>query len=213
MLEDRTLMLDFDGTLCDSLPALRDAYVRFLAGEGVDADGTDFDRVNGPPLEDVVADLKGRYCLAGDADEMLRRYADLAAEAHREARPAEGAAEVLALAAGRSWRSVVVTSARSATVGDWLARHGLAAFITGVVGGDMVVRGKPDPEPYREALRLAGSHPEAAVAVEDSRQGVAAALGAGIATWMIAPAAPREFKSHSAFRGTLPDFASLIHVL
>ncbi|WMY77365.1 HAD family hydrolase [Citricoccus sp. I39-566] len=56
-----------------------------------------------------------------------------------------------------------------------------------LVTGDMVLRGKPDPEPYTTALgvmarRHAGLDPSACVAVEDSLPGLRSAAGAGLAT-------------------------------
>jgi HAD superfamily hydrolase (TIGR01509 family) len=49
-----------------------------------------------------------------------------------------------------------------------------------VLAGDVVSRKKPDPEIYRAALRLAALKPEQAFAVEDSRNGVLSAKGAGL---------------------------------
>ncbi len=56
-----------------------------------------------------------------------------------------------------------------------------------LVTGDMVLHGKPDPEPYRTALdvmarRHPGLDPAACVAVEDSPPGLQSAVGAGLAS-------------------------------
>ncbi|GAA2069103.1 HAD family phosphatase [Aeromicrobium halocynthiae] len=48
-----------------------------------------------------------------------------------------------------------------------------------VVTGDVVARGKPDPEPYLEAARRLGVDPRDCLAVEDSPTGAASANAAG----------------------------------
>ena len=49
----------------------------------------------------------------------------------------------------------------------------------GLVGGDDVTRGKPDPEPYLAGAALLGLDPGDCVALEDSRPGLASAEAAG----------------------------------
>ena len=48
-----------------------------------------------------------------------------------------------------------------------------------VVTADDVVRGKPHPEGYAEAIRRLGVAPERAAVFEDSRDGIAAAIASG----------------------------------
>jgi sugar-phosphatase len=48
-----------------------------------------------------------------------------------------------------------------------------------IIAGDMVTRGKPDPEPYRRGAELLGFAPADCVVVEDAPSGVGAGLAAG----------------------------------
>jgi sugar-phosphatase len=48
-----------------------------------------------------------------------------------------------------------------------------------IISGDMVERGKPDPEPYRRGAGLLGFRPEECVVVEDAPSGVGAGKAAG----------------------------------
>jgi HAD superfamily hydrolase (TIGR01509 family) len=54
--------------------------------------------------------------------------------------------------------------------------------LTVVVPGDAVTHGKPDPECFLTAARLLNVPPEACVAIEDSRPGIAAAMASGART-------------------------------
>jgi sugar-phosphatase len=48
-----------------------------------------------------------------------------------------------------------------------------------IITGEMVERGKPDPEPYRRGAELLGFRPEECVVVEDAPSGVGAGKAAG----------------------------------
>ena len=48
-----------------------------------------------------------------------------------------------------------------------------------IISGDMVERGKPDPEPYRRGAELIHAAPAACIVVEDAPSGVGAGLAAG----------------------------------
>jgi sugar-phosphatase len=48
-----------------------------------------------------------------------------------------------------------------------------------IISGDMVERGKPDPEPYRRGAALLGFRPEDCIVVEDAPSGLGAGLAAG----------------------------------
>lgn len=182
----RGLFLDFDGTLCDSLTALRGVHRDFLASFGRVATADEFDTLNGPPLAAVVETLRQRHDLPGDAADLLALYRRLALAAHGEAPVAPGGAELLRHAGQAGWKVWIVTSAPAASVRAWLRLRGLEADVAGVVGGDDVARGKPDPAPYRLALARAGCAAAQSVAVEDSLQGAQAALAADLPTWLVA---------------------------
>ena len=207
------LFCDLDGTLCDSLTALRGAYQRFMAGFGLPASDAEFDSLNGPPLAQLVAILRTKHGLPGTDQDLLTGYLALAERAQADALPASGAAILLARARQKNWQVWVVTSGRRDASLAWLARHSLDKYVDGLVGGDEVSRGKPDPEPYLLALQRSGLRSEASLAVEDSEAGAQAALAARLPTWLLAKQAPLALKSSDLFQGTLPGLAALAEQL
>src|SRR3984957_14568813 len=48
-----------------------------------------------------------------------------------------------------------------------------------IISGEVVERGKPDPEPYRRGAEVWGLRPEDCLVVEDAPSGVGAGLAAG----------------------------------
>lgn len=182
----RALLLDFDGTLADSLGVMKDVYRAFLTGHGATPSDAEFDRLNGPPLAEVVADLCQTHHIALAPDDALRRYGAEIDRALDQVRPSHGAGAVLAAAHDLGWNVGIVTSNDRARVQAWLARTNLASLVDVVIGGE-VHPGKPDPLPYLTALERLGCAAEHVFAVEDSVQGYQAAAAAGIRTFFYRP--------------------------
>jgi HAD superfamily hydrolase (TIGR01509 family) len=182
------LLVDLDGTLADSLGVMRLVYDQFLEGFGVAGSPDEFASLNGPPTAEVVRALQDTHGLPGSHDVLLTAYLDLVDEAYRGVVASPGADALLAAARRSGWRTGVVTSSTSALARSWLRTAGLSDLVDEVVGGEMVTRGKPDPEPYVRALRALSAGAAGSVAVEDSPAGVAAALCAGLRTFVYRPA-------------------------
>jgi HAD superfamily hydrolase (TIGR01509 family) len=106
-------------------------------------------------------------------------FADMIDRGLIPARP--GIARIVDDAVTAGWKlAVVSTSAResvAAVVHHVLARHEAAVAI---FAGDLVAAKKPAPDIYVEALRALGADPRDAIAIEDSRNGLRAAAGAGL---------------------------------
>jgi sugar-phosphatase len=75
-------------------------------------------------------------------------------------------------------RWAIVTSAQRRLLMARLTAVGLPVPER-VITGEMVERGKPDPEPYRRGAELLGFRPEECVVVEDAPSGVGAGKAAG----------------------------------
>jgi beta-phosphoglucomutase-like phosphatase (HAD superfamily) len=74
----------------------------------------------------------------------------------------------------------VASNSSAQSVETSLAETGLRRYFDCVVGGDMVTRGKPDPEIYLAAARRLRAKPARCVVFEDSPAGLAAASRAGM---------------------------------
>ena len=212
-MTDRALLLDLDGTLADSLPALKQVYRTFLSRFGVGGTEEEFQSLNGPPLREVCRILQETHRLPGGLDELYSDYQRLLAQAHAEIPPAIGAENVLFTARMNGWATAVVTSTPRAVAKSWLDRHRLNGLIDFIIGGDDVVAGKPNPEPYSLALERAGCAAENAIAVEDSAKGATAALMAGVPTWLLSEQAPTALLAYANFRGCLPSLGAIVYLI
>jgi HAD superfamily hydrolase (TIGR01509 family) len=182
----RAVFLDLDGTLADSIWVMHCAYELFCARHGKAPTDAEFQRLNGPPMIEIVRRLKVSHSLAGDERELLRQYTDLIDQSYADVVPFSDAVAFLDRAKLSGCQVAVVTSSSAERTQRWLLASGLAPFVDFVVSGGDVKRGKPDPEPYLRASELASCAVSNIVAVEDSPQGGASAIGAGLRTYAVA---------------------------
>ena len=173
------VLFDMDGILVDSEPVwyrIEGALVERLGGEW------------------------GRHhqakCIGGTVDATCRYIVDLTgthltvAEVQAEVMAGmvdhftttlpviDGAIELVDAVRGLGVRTALVSSSFRVLVDAALAKLGAERFDV-TVAGDEVVRGKPDPEPYRTACERLGVTPDRAVVVEDALNGVRSAEAAG----------------------------------
>ena len=206
MAERPVFVFDLDGVLIDSLPVLYDAYARFVRGLGSVPDAAEFDRLNGPTVDGIVDELARAHGATEDRAILRSRYDALLDDCYERARAVPGALETLRALRGAHADLALVTSASSARASTVLQRLGLRELFQHVVTGDEVTHSKPAPEIY---LRLGERYPgRSCWAVEDSRNGVAAAVAAGMQVVFFAPvgeALPKGASRHATAMGQVYD--------
>ncbi len=108
-------------------------------------------------------------------------YTEMVAAGRLPARP--GIRRIIEAAQDAGWRLAVCSTSAEPSVRailDHVAGPERAAHFDLVLAGDVVARKKPDPEIYELALARLGIAPAAALVIEDSRNGLLAAVGAGL---------------------------------
>lgn len=121
----------------------------------------------------------------------------------------EGAREILEFLHRREIPIALATSSGGPTTQLKLERTGLLDYFQVVVTGDMVSRGKPDPEIYLTACQKLGVEPAQAMAVEDSPNGIRSAHAAGIPTAMVLDLLPPTPELETLCLGKFESLLSL----
>jgi HAD superfamily hydrolase (TIGR01509 family) len=194
------ILIDLDGTLADSLSVMREAYQLFLDDFQVYGSDEEFASLNGPPLVEVVRQLKVAHGLPYDDETLAAKYFGIIDQLYGSVSPAHGARQLLSAAQAQNCRVAIVTSNSAVRTKTWLARVGLTEFVDFIVSGEQVKYGKPDPEPYVLATRMVDSPIDRIIAIEDSIQGATSAIGAGLYTYLVTS----NFKEPIAHEGTVP---------
>ncbi|MBY0471653.1 GNAT family N-acetyltransferase [bacterium] len=181
----RGLFLDLDGTLADSLDALKSVYYEFLESTGKSGSEKEFNSLNGPSLLEVIRTLKATYALPESVDSLIEKYMNLVRKAYQSV-PAKPGAEILLQTAVRNgWTCGVVTSNLETLTLEWLKSRNLDRFVSCVVGLESIQNGKPAPDPYLLGLQRANTTAPLSLAVEDTQTGYQSATSAGIKTFLV----------------------------
>ncbi|QAY73863.1 HAD family hydrolase [Agromyces protaetiae] len=196
------LIFDCDGVLADTeryghLPAFNQTFAEFgvpvqwsdadyavkvLIGGGKERMASlltpEFVAANGLP-----ADEEGQKALLAEWHKRKTAiYTGLVASGALPGRP--GIARIVAEAADAGWGLAVASTSAEASVRAVL-EHAVGLQLAAgfhVYAGDIVARKKPAPDIYELALSDLGATPDDSVVVEDSGNGLTAALAAGIRT-------------------------------
>jgi HAD superfamily hydrolase (TIGR01509 family) len=206
----RGLFLDLDGTLADSLGALKKAYAVFLSSHGIAGCDKEFESLNGPSLPEIVRRLKVDHGLVPSERELLDQYRELLMDSHGSTRANSGAAELLVSARENGWIVGLVTSSPRSFATRWLRSNDFEAQFDLLVCGDDVLAAKPAPDAYRLATQAAQVEPLNSIAIEDSKAGVTAAAAAGLETWrLVLTPQTRGYESRQI--SSLHEAAVLLH--
>jgi len=170
-VETKGILFDMDGVLISSIGSVVRCWRRWA--EIYDIPNAETYTVpHGVRAIDTVKLLRPDI----DPEEGLRTIEDMEVEDMADLKVLPGVKKLLEGLPLERW--AIVTSATQRLLRARLAAAGLP-IPTRLISGDMVERGKPDPEPYRRGAELLGLVPGECIVVEDAPSGVGAGKAAG----------------------------------
>lgn len=182
------LVFDMDGLLLDTERIARDSFEAACREAGWPSpDRAVYARCIGGTGADEGAILRAGYGpdfpWEAVRDRWRRRYRDHVE--HRAVPVKPGALELLSYCKDGGIPCALATSTRAELARTKLSLAGLDGYFAVRVTGDMVRRGKPDPEPYLSAAGRLGIRPQRCWALEDSANGVRSACAAGCEVFQV----------------------------
>lgn len=196
----RAVIFDMDGVLLDSEPLHHQAVNHILASESNEPlTVRDYVPFMGTTDEYTWSDLIRRFGLSRTVESYCKQYDRTVLDLYRShSQISPGAAELVNEIRARGLALAVASSSRREWVETCLTALGIREAFDLVITGDMVERGKPDPEIYLLTARCLGVPPESCVAIEDSPNGVASAIAAGMFTTAVASSYPTDRETGGA---------------
>lgn len=133
-------------------------------------------------------------------DEFVQRYETIIEEELRtKGMPQKpGLIPLLQYLKKNNYQLAIATSSDRALTKRHLTQAGIESYFSQIICGDMITHSKPDPEIYLKACEALDVSPEHALVLEDSRNGIRAALAAKIPVIMI-PDLLKDFPEEEPF--------------
>ncbi len=200
------LIFDFDGLILDTeLPAF-ESWRRIFRTHGVDLELALWQaNIGAVNLFDTLAHLEGLIGRTIDRAAVLEQR-----QAQKDALCADlavlpGVRELLEAATDAGLPLGLASASERSWIEHWLQQHDIARYFRCVRTRDDVAAPKPAPDLYLSAAECLGVHPERCLALEDSPNGLRAALAAGMRCVVI----PSGITADLAFPGATLRLTSL----
>ena len=180
----KTVIFDIDGTLLNTEPVYMQAWME--AGKLFGYNVTREALLQTRAVSKQIAMERLRACCGADFpyDTVRKERVRIAEELFRVTPPEQlrmpGALELLQWLRELGITLAAATSTERDQTAAHLAQGQLTEFFSGVICGDMVKKGKPDPEIFLKAAELAGADPKDCLVVGDTPADVLAAYAAGM---------------------------------
>ncbi|WP_346053315.1 HAD family phosphatase [Amycolatopsis dongchuanensis] len=128
-------------------------------------------------VEELGAKLTPERLAEVVVDEMARRYAD--------GPPVLPGAPETVRAVGERYPVAIASSSPPVLIKAFLEATGLTGLVRVAVSSEQVAAGKPAPDVYLKAAEQLAVRPETCAAVEDTTNGLRAAMAAGMAVYAV----------------------------
>ena len=174
------VIFDMDGVLVDNRDAHIEAFEIICRKYGVPFDREkfmpSFGMTNDLILERLMPEVIRRTDWRQIAREKEETYREIF---ERTIAPTRGLVDFLRALKADGFLVGLGSSGNTPNVNFVLERCGIAKYFDAIANGDMISRGKPDPEVFVLAARLLGLEPKNCLVVEDAHAGVEAAAAGG----------------------------------
>ena len=180
--QGRAIVFDMDGVMIDSEPLWRRAEIACFGEVGLTLSEQDCFKTTGMRIDAVTDYWFARSPWKGAppnevAAKIIERMRSMI---QADAEPIAGVHESIAAATANGWRLALASSSPMILVDAVLDRFNLQETFEVVRSAEVEEFGKPHPAVYQSAIRALALEPADCIAIEDSANGVASAVAAGL---------------------------------
>ena len=181
------IVFDIDGTLVDTEATWDLVRKRLAAEAGVTWPAGATQAMMGMSTAEWSSYLAEVVGLPYGPQECARRTIDAMAQHYRDGVSSLPGAPDVVFRMAESYPVALASSSPRQLIDIFISVMGLSDVVTVSVSTEEVGRGKPAPDGFERACALLGVDPADSVAVEDSANGIASALAAGMTVVSVPP--------------------------
>jgi beta-phosphoglucomutase family hydrolase len=178
----KAVLFDMDGVVVDNLPYHVDAWLLFCERHNIPLTREIFYKeLNGMNSKDTFEWFYKKEMSRTEV-EILEEEKEILYRSFYKAhlKPALGLLDFLKTLRKHGIKTALATSAGPGNIDFIVDGLGIRDQFDAIIGGAEVSKGKPDPEIYLKAAELVGVLPSECWVIEDSLQGIASGLNAGM---------------------------------
>ena len=175
------IIFDMDGVISDTQKLHAQVEADLLSRFGVLITPEEVSRrFAGVRTKDFFGELLAAQDQIYDLDELMKEKWILMEKLASQVEAINGSIELIKHLHARKVPLAVASASNAAYVKKVLAELEISEMFTAIVSGDMVSKGKPDPESFLRAASELHVDPEHCLVVEDGRSGMEGARRAGM---------------------------------
>ena len=179
----QTVIFDMDGVIVDTEPVHHFAYYQHFKELNIEVSDEMYRSFTGNSTRNIFQKLKSQFDLQEDVEDLILRKRHLFNEAFdlkEDLYLIEGVEELIKDLHANGIQLIVASSASNVTINRVFTRFNLHQYFTHIVSGEDFPKSKPHPAIFEHAASLSVAPKENCIVIEDSTNGIQAAVSAGI---------------------------------
>lgn len=179
----QTVIFDMDGVIVDTEPVHHFAYYQHFNELGIEVSDEMYRSFTGNSTRNIFQKLKAQFDLQEDVEDLILRKRHLFNEAFdlkEDLYLIDGVEELIKDLHANGIQLIVASSASKVTINRVFTRFNLHQYFTHIVSGEDFPKSKPHPAIFEHAASLSVAPKENCIVIEDSTNGIQAAVSAGI---------------------------------
>jgi HAD superfamily hydrolase (TIGR01509 family) len=179
----QTVIFDMDGVIVDTEPVHYFAYYQHFNELNIEVSDALYRSFTGNSTRNIFQKLKAHYNLTDEVEHLILRKRELFNEAFdlkEDLYLIDGVEALIKDLHSNGMQLIVASSASKVTIDRVFTRFNLHQYFTHIVSGEDFPKSKPHPAIFQHAASLSKAPKENCIVIEDSANGIQAAVAAGI---------------------------------
>lgn len=177
----KAVIFDLDGSLVDSMWIWHAIDIEYLSKFGIDMPKKLQEEIGGRSFSETAVYFKERFRLPDTIQQIKDDWNHMAWDKYSNEVPVkDGVSDVLEYCKNHDIQMGIATSNSRELVDNIVSVHRLEQYISCIVTGCEVPRGKPAPDVYLAVAQKLGVKPEECLVFEDIVEGIMAGKAAGM---------------------------------